>query len=225
MEFKRARSKDQKDQRLEEIISVACDLYKTNRYEKITMASIAKELSFSRVSLYSYAATKEEIFLLVLTRDHKELREQILHAFEGKENISIKEFADLWAKTYYEFKRLLSLYSILLNIIEKNVSLEKLIQFKNDFVDYPQNMVSQILSALPFLTAEDFYKFEEAQFHFLRGLYPATQDNPTQVEAIKLSGIQYRTPDFVESFSEFIEIYLESSKRKRTELLDRDSQV
>jgi AcrR family transcriptional regulator len=213
MDFKRARSKEQKDQRLEEIIEVACKQYESTSYDKLTMASIAKDLSFSRVSLYSYAATKEEILLLVLIEDHKNWADDISNVLEHKKNLTIEVFAKIWSETYYRHTRLLSLYAIMMSIIEKNVSLEKLTTFKRDFASTLLPVAELIKNTLPFLTNDNVYKFNNLQFHFLKGLYPATIETEIQKEAIKLSGIPYEIPDFVESFTEYCIMILETLKR------------
>lgn len=214
MDFKRARSQEQKDQRLEEIIKVACEQYETTSYDKLTMASIAKELSFSRVSLYSYAATKEEILLLVLIEDHKKWAEDVSNILKNKKNTTIENFSMIWAEAYYRHTRLLSLYAIMMSIVERNVSLEKLTTFKRDFAATLLPVAELIQKALPFLTNENVYKFNNLQFHFLKGLYPATIETEVQKEAIKLSGIPYEIPDFVESFTEYCIMVLETLKRR-----------
>lgn len=212
MDFQRARSQEQKDKRLDEIIDVACDQYARLSYDKISMASIAKELTFTRGNLYTYAATKEEIFLLVLIEDQRMWAGDIVNELKGRENMDIEDFAKLWAKVYYRHKRLLSLYSLMYSIIEKNVSVEKLTKFKQEFTGAALTVYDTLSKALPFLTQEMLYKFFMTQFHFLRGFYPATQDTEVQRQAIKKSGIPYVVPDFEGEFAEFVVMCLQSLK-------------
>lgn len=210
MDFQRARSKEHKDQRLNEIITVACKQFENLSYDKISMASIAKELSFTRGSLYTYASTKEEIFLLVLAEDQKQWALDVLDELKSSNRLEVETFATIWARTYFKHERLLSLYSLMVAIIEKNVSLENLIQFKKEFFAVTIPLYDCLLRVLPDLSKEGIYKFYDIQWHYLKGLYPATQDNALQKEAIKLSGIPYSAPDFIENFTDFVQMILHS---------------
>lgn len=69
MQFQRARSDKQKNIRMSEIVNATINLYESLQYDKITLALIAKQLSFSRANLYKYVSTKEEIFLLIISGD------------------------------------------------------------------------------------------------------------------------------------------------------------
>ena len=62
MEFKRARTDKQKDQRLHQILQVAEDLLQKYDYADINMKLIAEHLDYTRGNIYKYYATKEEIF-------------------------------------------------------------------------------------------------------------------------------------------------------------------
>ena len=67
-EFIRARSPEQKEQRLDEIKGAVRRQFAERPYHEITLTTIAEELGWSRANLYKYVTTKEEIFLL-LTAD------------------------------------------------------------------------------------------------------------------------------------------------------------
>lgn len=58
--FKRARSAEQKQERMREIKRAAADLFATRPYHEITLTTIAEQLSWSRANLYKYVTTKEE---------------------------------------------------------------------------------------------------------------------------------------------------------------------
>ena len=62
-EFVRARSDEQKEQRLSEIKQVTRNLFSELSYHEITLAAIAERLGWSRAALYKYVTSKEDIFL------------------------------------------------------------------------------------------------------------------------------------------------------------------
>ncbi|MBQ9002410.1 MAG: helix-turn-helix transcriptional regulator, partial [Eggerthellaceae bacterium] len=63
--YRRARSAEQKAERMAEIMGAAERLFEAGSYHGITLATIAAELSWSRGNLYNYVETKEEVFLAI----------------------------------------------------------------------------------------------------------------------------------------------------------------
>jgi AcrR family transcriptional regulator len=57
----RARTKQQKAERLQEIYVVARLQLNAKSFDSISFASISKQLSFSRANLYKYVQSKEDI--------------------------------------------------------------------------------------------------------------------------------------------------------------------
>ena len=78
MKWQRARSEEQKKQRISEIVSATAWLYKKHSFEQISFALIAKEAGFTRSNLYKYFSSKEEIFLVFLIQDTRLWREDLL---------------------------------------------------------------------------------------------------------------------------------------------------
>ena len=84
MDFKRARNKNNKAKRWNEIIHSAIHLFEKKSYAEITIKDIAKDTSFTRANIYKYISTKEEIFLEIIIRDlgidnFNQIRKQKIH--------------------------------------------------------------------------------------------------------------------------------------------------
>ncbi|MFA5527870.1 MAG: TetR family transcriptional regulator [Peptostreptococcales bacterium] len=204
MTWKRARSDEQKEIRLNQIIEATIALYETVPYDQITLAGIAKKLDFTRANLYKYVSSKEDIFIKIIERDGKRWVEELIERFEEKSNISFEEFAILWAETMMNHQRLIGLYSILYSVIEKGVRPEKLAPFKMSFIHEFKIVYSIIALQLPSLTYEDIDVFLNMQLFFAMGLYPATIEHENQKEAMEILDIEYRPPDFIQMFSRFV---------------------
>ena len=69
-DYQRARSPQQKAERMSAIMDATETLFAQLPYHEISMGLIAKELGWSRSNLYKYAATQEEIFLALLSLIH-----------------------------------------------------------------------------------------------------------------------------------------------------------
>jgi TetR/AcrR family transcriptional regulator len=65
----RARTPDQKERRIRQILSAAVRLLKSQSIDDITMGMIAEEAAFTRSNLYRYFTTREEVFLSILKED------------------------------------------------------------------------------------------------------------------------------------------------------------
>lgn len=204
MDFIRARSDEQKSVRLKQITDAAVELFESQEYDKISLASIAKKLNFSRVNLYKYVSTKEEIYLTVTMNELDAFFQDVLLSFKEIHSIGIEEFALQWSKILYQHERLLKLCSILFSIIEKNVSVSCLAEFKRKLFVGIDSLYPLLIRIFPDLTAEQIFLFLDYQLHHIAGLYPSTVLNDTQNEAIRLSGIPYEAKDFVTVFSSFL---------------------
>lgn len=203
MDFKRARSDEQKSIRIGQITDVARRLFETNKYEDISLAGIAKGLSFTRANLYKYVSSKEEIFLYIIMDDLSKWTKNLNNKFADAENPSIKNFSLLWVESLEENKEMIKILSILYTIIEKNVTVERLTSFKIEFFKEMQEIFVLIKKIFPMLSQEKISKFLQMQLYFVMGLYPATTENAIQREAIAKAKIPYEQPDLSVILYEF----------------------
>ncbi len=204
MEFDRARNEEQRKIRVEQIKKAAIQLFDIKQFHDITLAEIANETSFTRGNLYKYISSKEDIYLLV-TLDEivdwiKDLEKTISKEFTRE----IDDFSKKWANVMYRHQRFLKLISLLYTIIEKNVSLENLIDFKKKFALASLNLFKVLRTAFPTWDDKAIEKFIRLQMQYAIGSFSSTSLTPIQKEAIKRSEIPYKLVDFVDDFSEFV---------------------
>lgn len=204
MSFERARNKEQKNERINQIKIAALKQYEEKQYYDITLASIAKELNFTRGNLYKYVKSKDEIFLEIIYDDlldwEKSLKEQLSNV---KEN-DLKTFAYVWANTMNNHQRCIKLLSILFTVIEQNASLEKLTLFKKRLLNLNKRIFNLVKKSNPDLSDDSIMEFLSMQISMAVGLQPLSNPHPKQLKAAKLTGIPYVPPDFVKSFSNFV---------------------
>lgn len=126
--MQRARSKENKEIKKQEIKDKAIILFLENTKELPSVSQIAKACNMSKGALYTYFKTKEEIFLDVLTDEYyswfKYCRESI------QENTDFKLLLDNTFALIFQNKLLLELASKMTQVIEVNSSLEKTVEFK-----------------------------------------------------------------------------------------------
>jgi len=210
MKFERARSNEQKELRLKQIKDATMHLYNNMVYQDISMASIAKELDFTRGNLYKYYATKEEILLDVLKDKINIWHQDLSKAMINLPINDIKQFSKIWAKVTDESKDFLKLFSILFSIIERNVSIEKLTEFKKEIMASNMAAANLIKEKFPNISEEHIINFISLQISTIVGLYPLSNPSELQQKAIRNSGYPYTPPCFLTVFTEFLETLLNS---------------
>ncbi|MEL7654388.1 MAG: TetR family transcriptional regulator [Bacillota bacterium] len=200
MTFKRARSDQHVQERLNEIISAASAIYDSVGYEGLSFSEISKLTRFTRPTIYKYFKTKEEILLKILLTDMESWVSSLMNSFQLNKIYSVDEIASIWANVITKNDRILNLYAILFTLIEKNVSLESLVEFKKGMLSL-QIPVTELLKQLfPKADNQDISDFIINQLALAQGLYPMSQLSELQMKAIELSGRTYTPPNFETSY-------------------------
>lgn len=132
-DFTRARSEEQKRQRMQEIKTAAETLFKEHPYHEITLTTIAEQLSWMRANLYKYVGTKEEIFLELYADKMHGYFDALQAAFPAGCEYSLSVRAEVWACILNAHCDYLHYGTILTTIIETNVSVERLSNFKSQY--------------------------------------------------------------------------------------------
>jgi AcrR family transcriptional regulator len=190
----RARSDEQIEQRIKEIVDATARLYESHRFEEITFAMIAKEADFTRSNLYRYFQSKEDIFLELMKHDIAVWRADVFENFTDG-NLSLNKAAEIIVALILKHKRMVKLFTILFTLLEPNSSLEALTAFKLK-INQEIGTVAQYLSTvLPFPSVEDAAEFLTTLSSLVIGSYPMMDLTPKQIEA--MGAIQMDTsPEF-----------------------------
>ncbi len=206
--WSRARSDEQKEQRISAIIDSTAELYKTNSFEDITFALIAKKADFTRSNLYKYFSNKEEIFLSMLTRDVSNWRDAVLKALSEFSEISVSQFTDIWTEVFNRQKRMLDIFTILFTFLEKNASVESIMCFKKSIVEHIGDIAQRMSEIFPDMTKESAGRFIHLQLALSVGFYPMCHLSDKQLTAIERAELDYSPPEFTPNFKLAIESFL-----------------
>ena len=208
MNWVRARSDEQIEQRISEIVDATARLYEENRFEDITFAMIAKEADFTRSNLYRYFQTKEEIFLELMKHDIADWCKDVLENFTGK-YASLHDTAEVWVDLALKRERMVKLFTILFTLLEENSSLEVLTEFKRKLTE-EINTVAQFLStALPFPSIEAAAEFVFTQSSLIIGSYPMLDLTSKQIKAMQTIGMTTNPEYYRQRLVHAIELLLQ----------------
>lgn len=206
-EFIRARNNEQKELRMAEIKAAADSLFFHKPYHEITLTTIAKQLSWSRANLYKYVTTKEEIFLELCEEKRTAYFQALKSAFPIGCGYSLDVWAEVWAGILNAHRSYLHYSSILLVIIETNVSVERLAMFKKNYyssVDEVLDMLSQNLK----LTKDDAEELLLSVYYHAIGIGSSCLENPLIVQALEIANLKKEPYDFQKEMKKFISILL-----------------
>jgi hypothetical protein len=147
---------------------------------------------------------------MMLNDDIKNWVDHLVSEFKVNIIYDAREISEIWARVLSEQKRMNELYSILFTILEKNVSLESVIAFKqNMFSDVRPliNLLQQLFPKATFVQLQEFMMF---QFSLAIGYYPMCHLNQIQIEATQAINPEYTAPDFKKEYQNAIYPYMKT---------------
>lgn len=199
----RARTIEQKQVRLNEIMNTTEHLFLTKSYHEITLTTIASALGWSRGNLYKYVNTKEEIFLELYLSKQNNFIEELKNTFELKK-YDHHEFATKVSQCFNQHQLYLRYHSILTSIIETNVSIEKLADFKIKSNQQRLFFLELLALQCPNKSKKEIKQFFLTLMYQACGLHSHTHVTDQLIEAMKLANLEFYQDDFCELFSDFI---------------------
>lgn len=211
-DYQRARSPEQKAERMEAIMDAAEALFAELPYHEINMGLIAKELGWARSNLYKYAATQEEVFLALHSRANRAFVGDLLKTLQGA-TLSNADFAKKWAKVTGQHADYLRYQDILIAIIESNASLERLVEFKRTFADMTAPLIDVLREQVS-------CKLAAAHELYLRlvyqapGLYNHYHCAERTAEAMRLAGMPPIKGTFEKAYAAFVEMCLDKATKE-----------
>lgn len=204
-DFIRARSPEQKEQRMEEIKAAASALYDDYPYHEITLSTIADRLSWTRANLYRYVSTKEEVFLELTEDAMSAYYEDFLRSLQ--DSMSKEQIADAWVASACRNMGYFRFGGMLVSIVETNVSVDRLAKFKKMFRNLSDELSSRIAPMLN-ISEQDAFDLQVTIYHHGTGLAGGCYANPIMIKAMEMAGLEIKKPDFEGRMRRFIQMCL-----------------
>lgn len=206
--FKRAKSKENKQIRMNEIMTVTESLFKNNTYHEITLTTIAKELNMARGNLYKYVMSKEEIFLLIYLKKQRETITNILFHLNQEKNISVSLLAKIISNALNNNLDYIKYHQIMNAIIETNVSIEKLADFKISSYKDRQPLFKIMIEVCNLESIEQASNLYLMIIYHSCYLYDRVAYHDTYKQAMELANLSIIPINFKEALEQFITMCL-----------------
>jgi AcrR family transcriptional regulator len=149
---RRAVHDEQKEERKQDILTTAWQLFQTTSYEAMTIAGVAKAAGLAKGTIFLYFKTKEALFLALVEQQLGSWFAAVdagLIAMHGKGDIP--QVTALLCEQLESRPGLTRLLAILHTTLERNINLDEALRFKyllKEHVEYTGTLLEQ---CLPFL--------------------------------------------------------------------------
>lgn len=193
---------------MREILDATDALFHESSFHGISLTTIAEKLGWSRGNLYKYVSTREEIFLELYIEKHLTWIQAVEEEFRGCGPLSREAFSMRWSRVLAENVDFLKYQNILALIIETNVPIQVLADFKGQLWTLRQPLVDVLKTQCPQLDDKEIRRFLLLQIYHGSGLYQHIYYTPNLIEALTLAGIPIGKEDFATDFNRFLLTYL-----------------
>ena len=188
MAFQRARNDKQRQIRINQITTAMIELMEDLPFDKITMKKLGEKLSFTRNNLYQYVKSKNEVILLIIQQDFIDWANTLHDNLQTLNTASLDGFCKAWVQTAVKYPRILHWFPLLGELIEKDVTLEKLIPFKKSYFEVLEAVKKDIVKAHPKLDPTQAARLVYFHLRVLPHLFHLYNESSVQKEAIKQAG-------------------------------------
>jgi len=195
--WQRARSPEQKEQRRAEILGAAASLFEREGLEGAGLNAIAREAGLSKANLYRYFESREAIFLQLALADYRDWVGDVERALAPLAGSDDEErVVRAMVAVYASRPRLCALASALASVLEHNVSVDAVVEFKTRLMDVLLRLGNAVQVAMPSLTLDTTRQFLFTAQFLVVGLWPAAHPPPAVAEALQRPELQFACIDF-----------------------------
>ncbi len=213
MNWKRATTDENKNERKEAIYKAAYTLFKKSGYDKVSFNGIASEAGFTKSNMYRYFSSKEEIFLNVFAKLFEKWFEDYTSRLQSlKQDEDVETFAKCWVNSFLAHPEFLDLTPLLMVSLEKNSSFEQLVVFKRLSRDLLYRITLEVSRIYTDIKDDKAFRFLTLSYGATANFWAANSHNDALVKIYQMDEFQDLTPNFEADLTESIEIIIKGLK-------------
>lgn len=184
MSFQRARKAEQIQERRQEILDAAWDLFVEGGLEMVTFSTIAKKISFTRQTIYTYYRSREEVLLDLLGVHVRIFYEHVKYMFPKDKYVTQHEFCQRLTTHVLTHKKMLLLFSLHITL-EQNARYENILEFKRVMYEAFPTFCDILREQCPGEKDEAFCHFCITIMIYISSIYPLIDQTPLQMKALR----------------------------------------
>ena len=173
MSWQRARQPEQVNERITAILNAAGELFDEKKeLSEISMRDVASRAGLGKASLYHYFKTKEEVFITLFKAEMDAWLPEIQRGLKRLRRPTSKRIASVLADSLADRQRFCRLMVVFASVLERNLSLEFIRDFKYSLLEPAEQFVSSLRAVAPHLSVEAAKDFLFQHHALVAGLWP-----------------------------------------------------
>ncbi len=215
MSWERARSDDQKAERIRAIQEAAGELFLSEEYHSIGMGHIAQKAGFTRPNLYRYYRSKEEIFLALLEGDLEEWVSALeTHGHpsssetNGEPEEDVRNFSRWWVGIFSAQPRLPRLLPLMSFSLDDNAGEELLRSFKLNLAELSNRIAAVVKNRLSWYPESRLGDFPTLQLALVTGLIPMASRSAVHNKVLEDPRLRHFALEFAPAYEAMLEVFL-----------------
>ncbi|QUS56158.1 TetR/AcrR family transcriptional regulator [Pseudovibrio brasiliensis] len=207
--YQRARTAEHFAEREKMILTATRTLMDREGIENTSLSAVAREVGLAKSSLYRYYESREQILVALLLEDADHMLvslQKALGTLNG--DADLKTIAGIWAKVCCNHPRLCLLVSQLSPILEHNLSTERIVEAKQEFLRRHRKMAGILGTVLPKLSEAGALTAVQFVFTVIAGLWPMKAERKNTRAALEHPDLSHLKVNFEDSLAGSIELCL-----------------
>ena len=197
MKWQRARQPEQKAERVESILTAAGELFDTQDFNDISMTDVAKQAGIGKASVYQYFNTKEEVFLSLYRNEVDGWLLEVERRLGRMRRPSPARVADHLGHILCDRPRFCRLSVIFSSVLERNVSDDFLLNFKQSLFAPMRRFTEQLQAVFPNISDEQARDFVFQHHAVLAGMWPLAHPSADVERVMRENQLHALTVDFL----------------------------
>lgn len=169
VDWKRARSSEQVEQRIGSILTACEELLSESRPHELKMRDVAQESGLAVGAIYRYFRSKEVLILSVYLNKMDELLQDI--ASYSPNGPGLDNFSEHMTKVFTKHKFFWYLSAYAGAILETNLTDDEVREHKNSAMEMTTLCIQQLTQSIPEISADEIFNLFMDSFFYTCGLY------------------------------------------------------
>lgn len=182
--FQRARRPEQKEERRQHLLDTArTALHGGMELSALGLNELARQARMTKSNVYRYFENREELLLALLEEESAQWSAELSVRLTAAARVTPEQIARDFAAASVACPLMCRLFSILPSIIERNVSPERLTEFKRNSLASMAGVAEQLQRLAPALPFTAYVEFLRLAIALMIGLWPLASP------AVALAGV------------------------------------
>lgn len=171
--FQRARRPEQKEERRQHLLDTAKTALRGGmEVSELGLNELARQAQMTKSNVYRYFENREALLLALLEEETAQWGADLGALLAAAPRVTPEQIAQAFASSSAAHPLMCRLFSILPSIIERNVSPERLTEFKRNSLTLLAGAAEQLHRAAPTLPVTAYMSFMRQAIALMIGLWP-----------------------------------------------------